>query len=108
MIFCGLEGRVAGGMIRNVGVGAVEFFGIVGVSGFGSEVRNAGTSNSCSTVSIHHLEVMKAAWAFGPCVPGAAFVTTGVCVPARNDMFAVPPPLIKSVPSSLVEVALLD
>jgi hypothetical protein len=66
-------------------------------------VVSLGTLTSYATVSIQNLAVMVAAWALGtPFCPSGASVVIGNCVPARKEIFAVPPPF------SVASVALDD
>ena len=77
-------------MIKNVGAGAVESFGMLGLSVTGlSFLVNLGTGTSYSTVSIQILNVMKAVWAFGSTLLALIFCVAGM--PWRKAIFAVPP-----------------
>lgn len=95
MIFFGSEGSFGGDVMAKTGVGAVESFGMVGFSKIVPFFVSLGTLTSYATVSIQNLDVMKAAWALGLSVglSGVA-VVIGLCVPARKEMFAVPPPFM--------------
>lgn len=80
--------------MAKIGVGAVESFGMVGLSKIAPFFVSLGTLTSYATVSIQKVDVMRAACALGLSVglSGTSFVI-GFCVPARKEMLAVPPPL---------------
>ena len=112
-IFFGSEGSFGGDVMANTGVGACDSLGIVG---FNSRVPGAvsrGTFTSYATVSIQNLAVMTAAWALGtPAFPSGGRVVMVACVPARKEMFAVPPPFsvasVGPVETSKVMVSLIS
>jgi hypothetical protein len=115
-IFFGSEGSFRGDVMANTGVGACESIGIVGLSNSVPGVVSLGTLTSYATVSIQNLDVMVAAWALGtPFAPSGAAVVIGNCVPARKEMFAVPPPFsvasvgpVEPVETSNVMVSLMS
>ena len=100
-------------MIANTGVGACEPIGIVGFKSSVPFVVSLGTLTSYATVSIQNRAVMTAAWALGtPVAPSGAEVVMGNWVPARKEMFAVPPPFsvasVGPVETSKVIVSLIS
>jgi len=95
VIFCASEGSFGGDEMANTGVGAVEFTDIIGRNSRVLFVVIRGTLTWYATVSIQNLAVMTAAWALGvPLAPSGGRVVIVACVPARNEMLAVPPPFI--------------